>query len=1213
MTITTSNPAGVQVNSAAKDSTGAAAVLSSQTAALPNEVIVPDAITANNEGNLESTPVYPGRLIQLRELATGAATVVIADGGTGYAVDDILTDDGAGATAARRTRFIVTSVNSGVIDGIKIHEAGDAGTPAITVGFDRGEYSVEGAATGRATTGGGGSAATVDLTFQSVDEHRFVIADASQTLTVHEDWIDGPAADLNWRISYIIQDAATLTGLGLINKRVSDFTSTRRFQILSGGWFFMGEGVSLETVDNSSTTEADFIVNAGGRFDNGYISAGIPVSGGYMIGTPALAGELVFDSDAGGTGAIVNLYDWFLPNVNNSKVNLQGNVDMRGSKIAFGLFNILMTGDEGARTIRLIDCILEGRGTFDERISVDHDTFIDGLVLLNSRGFSPVILEDLEFRGINFLDNNIRFIELPVPNTAARLNEGWLIRMINPIWNVPIDSQEKLFWLRSIVAAPDIESTMEAWEVFELDVAIAEADGSAVSGAAVHVFEGTVEDAIVNGSSNIDPHGDVNEIPFAGSDAGGNFSMEVVARKFSDNVTTPTFTDGTNGIDFNDNSPSADTIVRNDGGSWITDGFAVGQTVRVTDASSVSDLGTFLISAISASTLTVTEPNDTLSTTAADIGAVVSKCDVAVEARGSFFLRVHRYGFVPFLGARTVIEAAQASVSLGDDVAITEATEATALSNGAGIIVERRPTPVRGPFNIQTNAVDADAGTITLTNYVIPSGLTDGYLVVIAGGRDTATGNHTLPTAVSYGAQSLSLINETLSFDSILSNNGVGVGIWAVAAPTVQDATITVTFGNGDCENRKIVAFYIVNADQSGQPDGILDYVRNSSGEAGEFAVVHLVGDLTTTQDNAMIVNAVFADNNFADRQAPVTEEDIRRAFVVGGAAVPKPLTVSTRLQPVSGAKTIRFRANGRDSTGQGEAALTAAAFSPNADTQPLKVFHYDGGTGTVPTVGEAITVTNGGADTTGILHEFIGDEVAGTMVLESWNGVQPDNNGAISGDTSSVAALADTTGGGSSFNEEYTWLIDADSKAMTTVYDYLAAQMAQLGTSLDPEFRDVILWGEGEQSQLLFFGSSGYFTNRNVARTEGVWVSNRGAGDIAFFTSDSGATFTPPIQVNLTLTGLRDNTEVRVYAVGTTTELAGIENAITGSSDDRSVTFALPASTVVDIRFAHGIAADGNHYIVPDRNSILSFTWPTATSNLPITQVLDRTFDDPV
>lgn len=53
---------------------------------------------------------------------------------------------------------------------------------------------------------------------------------------------------------------------------------------------------------------------------------------------------------------------------------------------------------------------------------------------------------------------------------------------------------------------------------------------------------------------------------------------------------------------------------------------------------------------------------------------------------------------------------------------------------------------------------------------------------------------------------------------------------------------------------------------------------------------------------------------------------------------------------------------------------------------------------------------------------------------------------------------------------------------------------------------------------------------------------------------------------INITISNLRDDTEVRVMTAGTDTELAGIEDATDGSADARTFTFALAQSTVIDI-----------------------------------------------
>lgn len=128
------------------------------------------------------------------------------------------------------------------------------------------------------------------------------------------------------------------------------------------------------------------------------------------------------------------------------------------------------------------------------------------------------------------------------------------------------------------------------------------------------------------------------------------------------------------------------------------------------------------------------------------------------------------------------------------------------------------------------------------------------------------------------------------------------------------------------------------------------------------------------------------------------------------------------------------------------------------------------------------------------------------------------------------------------------------------------------------------------------------------------ITITITGEGETPTIMSAAGVTGTVTIvnNVDLTLTGMRDNTEIRVYEAGTTTELAGVENAVGGTSDDRSHTFSLTGGIAVDIRFAHGTAADGNVYTVPPNNAILNFTWPSATASLPITQVLDRSFSDP-
>lgn len=93
---------------------------------------------------------------------------------------------------------------------------------------------------------------------------------------------------------------------------------------------------------------------------------------------------------------------------------------------------------------------------------------------------------------------------------------------------------------------------------------------------------------------------------------------------------------------------------------------------------------------------------------------------------------------------------------------------------------------------------------------------------------------------------------------------------------------------------------------------------------------------------------------------------------------------------------------------------------------------------------------------------------------------------------------------------------------------------------------------------------------------------------------------------ISVTLTGLRDNTEVRILDNTTGEFLAGIENATAGTVDDRSFTFSLAAATVVDI------AVFNLNFILPPNNRIENFAIPVADTSIPLSQIQDRVFLNP-
>ena len=112
------------------------------------------------------------------------------------------------------------------------------------------------------------------------------------------------------------------------------------------------------------------------------------------------------------------------------------------------------------------------------------------------------------------------------------------------------------------------------------------------------------------------------------------------------------------------------------------------------------------------------------------------------------------------------------------------------------------------------------------------------------------------------------------------------------------------------------------------------------------------------------------------------------------------------------------------------------------------------------------------------------------------------------------------------------------------------------------------------------------------------------GGVDSPSFINLSSGTVTINNNIAVTLTGLRDNTEIRVMENGTNPpiELAGIENATDGTTDDRSFTFSLPSGTVVDINIVN------LQYIIQRINA---FTIVSDTE-IPIQQRFDRNYSNP-
>ena len=83
----------------------------------------------------------------------------------------------------------------------------------------------------------------------------------------------------------------------------------------------------------------------------------------------------------------------------------------------------------------------------------------------------------------------------------------------------------------------------------------------------------------------------------------------------------------------------------------------------------------------------------------------------------------------------------------------------------------------------------------------------------------------------------------------------------------------------------------------------------------------------------------------------------------------------------------------------------------------------------------------------------------------------------------------------------------------------------------------------------------------------------------------------------------MKDNTEARVYEAGTNIEIAGIENATSGSSDNRSFTWSASAGDIVDYKI-HQWSGSAPYYLNVYKKS---YTVPSADTTIDIVQGINR------
>jgi len=212
----------------------------------------------------------------------------------------------------------------------------------------------------------------------------------------------------------------------------------------------------------------------------------------------------------------------------------------------------------------------------------------------------------------------------------------------------------------------------------------------------------------------------------------------------------------------------------------------------------------------------------------------------------------------------------------------------------------------------------------------------------------------------------------------------------------------------------------------------------------------------------------------------------------------------------------------------QATAISSGSGITPTQSvTNPNSLITYSVGSGTLSATN---TVTGSPSGASGTVVEISdGDSSAGKTFLNSRNGTAFANGDSLSNGAGWTADYTDDS------EKRFTWEVDCVTKSIQVTYDYLAAKMAE--STPDSIFLDVMIWGQAVEGQLMYSGASGFYTKRN--NSQGVFLSNRGAGTIAYFTANDGTTWAPSISTTLEVNGVKTGSEptnyVRCYIEATT------------------------------------------------------------------------------
>lgn len=586
MAITSSVGDGIRVTTAAKDSRLLASVLGAQGSINANQVVVPNAIGTNNQGQLETSPTYVDRLIMIRPDSERAATVAVQAGGSSYVQNDTITV--SGGTNQNPVTCNVDAVDGGgAVTQISINTPVDQASPD-----GPGSYTVT-PSNPASTTGGTGSGLTVNLTWEDCQEVRYITADASNTLTVHEDWDQIPVRNEDWAIPYNPADV-DLSGVSgcTQNAKTGVYEFSRRFSVgTSGGgtwaWFFVTKFQGLEADDNG-TSDWGFQCEADGRWQCGYLAGGKPISGGILSSVNNVAGEWFLSVKS---GAILR---WYQTIVRSQIVDVISEYLGGDDIVMESVLSIDSAYTADLKGGSYKDVTWQGVGTTNDDLELDSGSLIEGMLMASTYGFDSVddgVTEAITVRGCTFVGTNTRFVYIHDDKT-------W--DFVDAVFDLAISSSTIVFETDDLNAC-NLK--------FSLSLVVAELDGTPIEEAQCYVYEGTTNQDLPSANQvDTDSAGEATSdvlyrnITYPSSvwtsESYGGFALKVFKWLYSPFVASVTNPGDDQGLDLAIPLLDDNAIVETTQATAITNGSGVDWTKESNPCTLLSyDTGTVLMSA----------------------------------------------------------------------------------------------------------------------------------------------------------------------------------------------------------------------------------------------------------------------------------------------------------------------------------------------------------------------------------------------------------------------------------------------------------------------------------------------------------------------------------------------------------------------------------------------------------------------------------------